>query len=51
MNYYIKDWAGNKMFENKTFSTSEAAFDFLLQKFPKDEDLEEYYVVNFKSEY
>jgi hypothetical protein len=50
MNYYIKDWSGNRIFENKTFSTFEDAFEFLLQKFPEDEDLDEYYVVNFKSE-
>ena len=50
MNYYIKDWAGNRIFENKTFKNSEDAFDFLLHKFPEDDDLEEYYVVNFKSE-
>jgi len=50
MNYYIKDWSGNRIFENKTFSTFEDAAEFLLQKFPEDEDLDEYYVVNFKSE-
>tara|TARA_R110000787_G_scaffold184099_15_gene295947 strand:- start:1280 stop:1471 length:192 start_codon:yes stop_codon:yes gene_type:complete len=48
MNYYIKDWAGSRMFENKTFENSEDAFNFLLQKFPKEEDLQEYYIVNFK---
>jgi len=48
MNYYIKDWAGNIMFENKTFKTSEDAFDFLSQEFPEEDDyLEEYYVTNF----
>lgn len=48
MNYYIKDWAESRMFENKTFENSEDALNFLLQKFPKDEDLQQYYVVNFK---
>ena len=28
--YYIKDWAGNYMFNYMTFSTYEEASDFLL---------------------
>ena len=42
--YYIKDWAGNYMFNYITFPTYEDAFDYLLQKFSKDEDLEEYLI-------
>lgn len=40
--YYIKDWAGNYMFNYMTFSTYEEASDFLLCRFPDDEDLQEY---------
>jgi len=42
--YYIKDWAGNYMFEYITFPTDEDASEFLLNKFPGDEELQEYYI-------
>jgi len=42
--YYIKDWAGNYMFNYRTFPSHEDASEFLLDKFPKDEDLQEYYI-------
>lgn len=42
--YYIKDWAGNYMFDYITFPTYEDASEFLLMKFPDDEDLQEYYI-------
>ena len=42
--YYIKDWAGNYMFDYITFPTYEDASEFLLEKFPEDEDLQEFYI-------
>ena len=42
--YYIKDWAGNYMFDYITFPTYEDASEFLLMKFPEDEDLQEFYI-------
>jgi hypothetical protein len=42
--YVIEDWAGNRLFPDKTFPTFEDGWDFLLKKFP-DEDLQDYYVV------
>lgn len=42
--YYIKDWAGNYMFNYITFSTYEDASEFLLTRFPDDEDLQEFYI-------
>jgi len=46
--YVIKDWAGNLMLEFKNygvFAHSEEAFDYLLQRFPNDDDFDEYQVL------
>ena len=42
--YIIIDWAYNHLFKDQTWDTTEEAFDFLLQKFPNDDDLQEYYI-------
>ena len=39
--YYIKDWAGNYKFNYRTFPSHEDASEFLLTRFPDDEDLQE----------
>lgn len=45
MKYIIKDWAGNHMFKDKVFNSSEEASDFLINEFPNDDDdLGEYFV-------
>jgi len=43
--YKIIDWAGNSKFENKTFYNLDEAQDFLLCKFPEDQDLQEFYII------
>ena len=45
--YIIQDWAGNIMFGSKEFETSDDAHEFLYEKFPDDDDLQEYYVIEF----
>ena len=42
--YIIVDWAYNHLFQDQTWDTTEEAWDFLLQKFPNDDDLQEYYI-------
>jgi|TARA_Y100000296_G_scaffold19663_1_gene23391 hypothetical protein len=42
--FIIKDWAGNHCYMNKTWHTLEDAFDFLLEHFPNDDDLSEFYI-------
>ena len=42
--YIIIDWAGNHKFKEKVFFDIEAAQYFLLDKFPDDEDLQEFYI-------
>jgi hypothetical protein len=41
--YFIKDWAGNRKFSDKTFKTEQDASDFLLENVGEDE-LQEFYV-------
>lgn len=43
--YIIKDWADNHLFKDMEFNSFEDGWDFLLQQFPNDEDLEDYYVI------
>lgn len=43
--YIIKDWAGNHLFKDREFDSFEDGCDFLLQEFPNDEDLQEYFVI------
>ena len=44
MKYIIQDWIGTIKFNNKVFNCPIKANDFLLQQFPKDEDLQEFYI-------
>ena len=48
--YKIIDWASNRIFPDKIFDTFLDAWDYLLQKFPSDEDLQEFYVVDINHE-
>jgi hypothetical protein len=43
--YIIIDWAYNHLFQDQTWNTLDEAWDFLLQKFPNDDDLQEYNVI------
>lgn len=43
--YIIIDWAYNHLFQDQTWDTSEEAWDFLLQNFMNDNDLQEYNVI------
>jgi formylmethanofuran dehydrogenase subunit C len=36
--YVIYDWAGNEMFNGKSFKTFEDAWDYLYEVFPDEED-------------
>lgn len=44
--YIIKDWAGNILFDHKTFKTFLDAWEFIYETFPDqaDEFYDEYYV-------
>ena len=44
--YKIIDWACNRIFPDKVFNSFLDAWDYLYNKFPSDEDLQEFYVVN-----
>jgi hypothetical protein len=41
----IEDWAGNHLFKDRTFDSFEDGWDFLMEQFPNDEDLQDYYVI------
>ena len=43
--YIIEDWAGNEIF-SPTFESFEEALQWIHEKFPEEEDWEEYYVVD-----
>jgi len=45
MNYIIQDWASNHLFQDKKFETYQDGWDFLMEQFPDDNDLQEYYVI------
>tara|TARA_R100001480_G_scaffold37487_1_gene50280 strand:- start:372 stop:578 length:207 start_codon:yes stop_codon:yes gene_type:complete len=47
--FIIKDWAGNRYYPDKAWKTLEDAFDFLLDKFPDDEDVSEFYILRTDS--
>lgn len=47
--WIIEDWAGNHLFKEQVFDNQEDGFDFLLEQFPEDEDLQEYFVVPLKN--
>lgn len=42
--WIIQDWAGNHLFQDKTFDDFEDGWDFLYSKFESEEDLGEFYV-------
>ena len=44
MSYRIEDWAGNILFNGRTFDTFEDAWEFIYTAFPNEEDLGDYYV-------
>jgi hypothetical protein len=44
--YKIVDWMNNRIFPNKIFKTFEDGWEYIYNKFPNEEDHQEYYVVN-----
>tara|TARA_R100001440_G_scaffold65666_1_gene86573 strand:- start:329 stop:517 length:189 start_codon:yes stop_codon:yes gene_type:complete len=44
--YKIVDWMNNRLFPNKVFKTFQDGWDYIYIKFPNEEDLSDYYVVN-----
>jgi hypothetical protein len=48
--FIVQDWAGNHLFREKVFDSYEDGWDFLLETFPEDEDLQEYYIIPIKTE-
>jgi len=47
MSYHVEDWAGNVMNYGE-FASFQDGWDYVLAKFPNDEDSQEYYVVESK---
>lgn len=48
--FVIEDWAGNHLFPHKTFDSFQDGWDFLYYQFPDEEDLSDYYVVEYNPE-
>jgi hypothetical protein len=48
--FVIEDWAGNHLFREKTFDSFQDGWDFIYQQFPDEEDLSDYYVVEYSPE-
>jgi hypothetical protein len=46
--WVIRDWAGNRMFPDQTFSTFENGWEFIRNHFPNEKDWEEMEVVKDK---
>jgi hypothetical protein len=46
MKFKIVDWMNNRMFPDKVFNTFENGWEFIYEKFPNEEDLSDYYVVD-----
>jgi len=46
--YKIVDWMNNRIFPNKIFKTFEDGWEYIYDKFPNEEDHQEYFVVNIK---
>ena len=44
--FKIVDWMNNRLFPNKVFKTFEDGWDFIYKKFPNEEDLSDYFVVD-----
>jgi len=47
--YIIEDWAGNTLFEGRTFRTFEDAWHFIWANVEDEEELEELYVVEVRT--
>jgi len=43
--FIIIDWANNHLFRSKEFKSFEDGWEFLYIKFPDEEDLGDYYVI------
>lgn len=43
--WIIQDWTGTRKFPDKTFETFQDGIEFLMEKFPNEDDLGEFYVV------
>ncbi len=43
--YIIEDWAGNHLFKDKVFESFEDGWDFIMEQFPDEDDLQDYYVI------
>lgn len=43
--YIIEDWAGNHLFKDKVFDSFEDGWDFIMEQFPDEDDLQDYYVI------
>ncbi len=43
--YIIEDWAGNHLFKDKVFDSFEDGWDFIMEQFPNEDDLQDYYVI------
>lgn len=43
--YIIEDWTGMTKFHWKIFNTTDDAFNFLLEEFKDDEDIQEFQIV------
>lgn len=43
--FVIQDWAGNMLFDGKTFESFEDGWEFIYNQFPDEEDLSDYYVL------
>jgi hypothetical protein len=48
--FVIEDWAGNHLFREKTFDSYLDGWDFIYLQFPDEEDLSDYYVVEYNPE-
>jgi hypothetical protein len=49
--FMIEDWAGNRMFPEKTFSTFEDGWDFIYSNVEDEEMYQDVYVVECKLNY
>ncbi len=43
--FIIEDWAGNRMFPDKSFDTFEDGWAFVYEKFPEEECFDDIYVI------
>jgi hypothetical protein len=43
--WIIQDWTGKRKFPDKTFSTFEDGWGFIRERFPNEEDWQEFHVI------